>query len=900
MLATIPLSGHDSIVHKQKLQEDFSLALKYVRASDTDSARVLLNHVVQQLSEQQEFDTYLGLSARLHLANILIPEREDFASRELINLIEIGTARKEWEIVAHAHILLGMIYETLGDKETCQQHLGQAELLIDKHQLESLYPRYAIGRSSYFRVFKLSQDSALFYAKEALNNVPAEPCESKAAAYFLIGLLSRDSSYTYQIAYLTKSAEVYLELGDYYGHAAMINNITRTYYDHQQMDSALVYSDSTLLILQQLKSHRYHYFSTKSSAFKLRAELYKLSGRMEEAWQYNEISHQSRLEYVNKLNAKAITEVEERFKDEKKTQQIEQQVQQIQFEKARRNGALMLAITILIFTVILIYFYYRLFKANKKNKAQAEHLAKLDQIKSRFFANVSHELRTPLTLLLGPINSLLKENRLAPQEMEFLRLAHKNGRQLEQLINEILNLRKLEMEKLELQLEGTQLKAFLLPYLTQFESLAYQKSIDFSYQVEVDYETAVMIDREKYRQILYNLLSNSFKYTPWEGKIHARIAISQGRLKLEVKDNGPGIHPDDMPYIFDRYFQTNRSEKPAEGGIGLALCREYAQLMQGNIRVESAPGVGTLFTVTIPTTTIDAPMANEKTPDLEYAFEKTETEAKRAESPIFPKLIAPTTQSDAKPHLLVVEDNLDLQDYIRMVLSEKYQITTAMNGEEALKTMAAANPYHLIISDLMMPVMDGFQFLERIKSSDTTRHIPFIMLTARAAVQDKLKALRIGVDDYLLKPFQEEELVARIDNLLCYQEARKKVTLTDDQSSKKSVILSKVDQKWLASFEAYIRENIASDLLSVSIMAGEFAMSESTLLRQLKGLTGLSPRQYLQEVRLNEARRLLENGAYRSIAQVAEVVGYREYRSFSRIFKKRFGKLPSELQVADK
>ena len=222
-----------------------------------------------------------------------------------------------------------------------------------------------------------------------------------------------------------------------------------------------------------------------------------------------------------------------------------------------------------------------------------------------------------------------------------------------------------------------------------------------------------------------------------------------------------------------------------------------------------------------------------------------------------------------------------------------------MNGEEALKALTKANHFQLIISDLMMPVMDGYQFLERIKSSDATRHIPFIMLTARAVVQDKLKALRIGVDDYLLKPFHEEELEARIDNLLRHQAARTKATLTDDQSSKTPIIISEADQKWLENFEAYIRKNIASDLLSVSMLAGEFAMSDSTLLRQLKRLTGLSPRQYLLEIRLNEARCLLENSTYRSIAQVAEAVGYRETRSFSRNFKKRFGKPPSKSQVTE-
>ena len=227
LLTNIQFSWAKPTDEEQKFKEEFSLALKYVRASYTDSAKILLNQLIQKLSDRDEINTNLGLLAKLHLANILIPEREDFASKELINLIGIGTDWQEWEVVAHAHILLGMIHETLGAKESCEHHLDQAAFLIKKYKLDELYPRYAIGRSSYFRVFDLNQDSALFYAREALNNVPSEPSESKAAAYYLVGLLLRDSSYTRQIAYLGKSAEAYLELGDYFGHTSKMNNITK-------------------------------------------------------------------------------------------------------------------------------------------------------------------------------------------------------------------------------------------------------------------------------------------------------------------------------------------------------------------------------------------------------------------------------------------------------------------------------------------------------------------------------------------------------------------------------------------------------------------------------------------------------------------------------------------------
>ncbi len=265
--------------------------------------------------------------------------------------------------------------------------------------------------------------------------------------------------------------------------------------------------------------------------------------------------------------------------------------------------------------------------------------------------------------------------------------------------------------------------------------------------------------------------------------------------------------------------------------------------------------------------------------------------------PASPLVSVPVT---GKSSILVVEDNPDLREYIHFVLQDKYQVVTAEHGLAAwtlLKENKTATSFpDLILSDLMMPFMDGYQLLERLKSDKATLHIPVIMLTARTEAQDKLKALRIGVDDYLTKPFDEEELLVRIDNLLQNQVARREamaVTTTEQEAPRPS--MSKPDREWLETFEAYVQKHYASDVLSVTSLASAFAMSESTLLRQLKRLTGLSPLQYIQEVRLDEARRLLENRRYNSVAQVASKVGYDDARTFTRSFKQRFGKLPSEM-----
>lgn len=566
-----------------------------------------------------------------------------------------------------------------------------------------------------------------------------------------------------------------------------------------------------------------------------------------------------------------------------------------------RNSRIIVFLIFLLAAGLLLGLYQqekgrrRLALQNTLIQQQSEQLKSLDAAKSRFFANVSHELRTPLTLLLGPVRSLLKENHLTEKQVQLLQMADRSGKQLEQLVNEILDLRKLEMGKMGVEEKPARLRAYFLTYFAQFESLAERKQVDYSILISIDDETVANIDQEKCRQILFNLLSNAFKFTPPGGQIVVKISLENDRLQLAVADTGPGIHPDDLPHLFDRFFQTTRPDKPAEGGtgIGLNLCQEYARLFGGSIEVESTLGQGSVFRVEFPVT-----LAAKNSLTRVASTTRRGTPA-HDEVEILPLTGASEVPHSTQPTILVVEDNHDLQDYIRSILQEKYRVVTAGHGQAALGILAASPPgkaeVGLILSDLMMPVMDGYQLLEQLKSADATRHIPVIMLTARAEAQDRLKALRIGVDDYLTKPFDEEELLARIENLLKNQKIRLEEIPSEPGSGAALPIISQPDREWLETFEAYVRQHFASDVLTVPVLAHEFAMSESTLLRQLKRLTGLSPVQYLQEVRLDEARRLLENRTYDSIAQVAAKVGYDGARSFARSFKQRFGKLPSEV-----
>lgn len=686
--------------------------------------------------------------------------------------------------------------------------------------------------------------------------------------------------------------------GDFWWELYILHRLARLEWERGDTAKANAYLDEAYE-----KSVEFQLQDQTTINLKMRIEMAEATDRYADALAYSRAlyAHQAKIDSISAdFDAKRYyTQLaNERLEAEKSSQALELRL---------KNYQLITLLVIVALALILaagLFFGFRkqsqrrreLHEQNNIIREQAEQLKNLDQAKTRFFANVSHELRTPLTLILGPIQTILQENQLTARQAKLLKMANKSGKRLQQLIGEILDLRKLELNKMDVTPQATSVATFFNRQLSQFESLAERNGVDFSIDIAVEEQVVADLDREKMRQIIANLLSNAFKFTPPGGQIKVAVALQEARLHFSVTDTGQGIHPDDLPHIFDRYFQTKRPEKPIEGGtgIGLAICQEYAHLFGGTITIESEINKGTTFALSFPVTLVKStqPAA---LPDLKIpSFPPKERTATVEKTPS-------QHANQQRPKILVVEDNPDLSDYLQLLLSEKYEVVTAENGQRAWDYILPENgnspapDFQLILSDLMMPVMDGFQLLEKLKATDATRHIPVVMLTARADARDKLKALRIGVDDYLVKPFQEEELKVRIANLLQNQANRLAALPPEKAPSSSTCLLSQSEQEWLARFETYVQQNFGSDILSVPFLAHEFAMSESTLYRQLKRLTGLSPGQYLKEVRLDQARQLLENRTYDSVERVANAVGYGDYRAFSRSFKQRFGRLPSSL-----
>ena len=517
---------------------------------------------------------------------------------------------------------------------------------------------------------------------------------------------------------------------------------------------------------------------------------------------------------------------------------------------------------------------------------QALELKSLDKLKSRFFANVSHELRTPLTLILGPVTSILKRKELSNKDESLLQAVKQNAQHLHRLVNELLDLSRLEASRMELAESSIVLYPLCEKLLSAFRPYAEQRGISLSKTFEADRHLQVKLDRNKFEAIFNNLMSNALKFTSKGGEVSVKLTEMDSYLQLSVSDTGAGIHPDDLPHIFERFYQSKQLDDPVQGGmgIGLALASEFARIMDGTLTVDSEKGKGSTFYFKFPL----------KTGSLKSRDEGVMEEEGEIHDQISPLVSPSQSDSSSKQTILLVEDNESLSKYIQMLLQDRWQILMANNGKDALDIMHElpdGSTIDLIISDIMMPEMDGFTFLQTLRANPMWRVIPVIMLTARVDSIDKLRALQTGVDDYITKPFDEDELLARVNNLLRNYQERLRYSAEASQMEDENALSR--EQEWLVKFEETVRKYIPDHELRMETLGEELAVSPRQLRRRLKKLTGLTPREYILEIRLQEARKFLEQGTYDSVKAVALTVGFKDVRYFSGKFRDRFGRLPS-------
>jgi signal transduction histidine kinase/DNA-binding response OmpR family regulator len=540
---------------------------------------------------------------------------------------------------------------------------------------------------------------------------------------------------------------------------------------------------------------------------------------------------------------------------------------------------------------------------------QAEKLQEIDRVKSRFFANISHEFRTPLTLILGPLEKLLAENVQEPVKKQY-RLMLRNGRRLLRLINQLLDLARLEAGSMSLKARQENIVQLLKGIVLSFSSLAERKQITLKFHASEE-SIIVYVDRDKLEKIVSNLLSNAFKFTPEGGKISVQLTVNSDQLTanqlytdhcllITVEDTGIGIHPDKLEKIFDRFYQADDSyTREQEGsGIGLALTKELVELHHGEIYVISEIGKGSTFIVRLPLG--KEHLKQEEVVEEVFSDQFSVISEQGVDSPSIQPSIDPSIQaqatSDQQPVLLIVEDNADVRAYIRDYLDEDYQIIEAVDGNEGFEEAVRVVP-DLIISDVMMPKIDGYELCRKLKTDERTSHIPVILLTARAGGESKVEGLETGADDYIIKPFDARELQVRVKNLIeqrrklreCF---RKEITLQP-----KAIAITSMDEQFLQKAMAAVEQNLSDAEFSTDEFARQVAMSRSQLHRKLYALTGQSTHEFIRAYRLHRAAQLLQHRAG-TVSEICYDVGYNSLSHFAKAFREQFGQSPSEFAAS--
>ncbi|MDY0076405.1 MAG: two-component regulator propeller domain-containing protein [Bacteroidales bacterium] len=562
--------------------------------------------------------------------------------------------------------------------------------------------------------------------------------------------------------------------------------------------------------------------------------------------------------------------------------------------------------------LLLIYLIYR-YQSNRIKKRHSLALEafnrkkekELNQYKFEFFTNLAHEFRTPLTLIFASAATLLEKIDVKHSQYAMIRNVYANARRLQHMTDELLAFQKLDTGREKIKLKSGDLVGFIEGIIEVFTHYATEKELELTFEPE-ESEILTAFDGDKIERILLNLLSNAIKYTPSGGAVAVRLKSNKTTVIIDIQDTGTGIPPNILPHIFERYFHYNPegSDKiiaPKSSGIGLAYAHSLVALQKGKISVESKVNVGTTFTVSLPLIKADLKDKRQDTKSLlslnerfresiaEEFFQQQDYALEQNNS------AANTARSNNKYRVLIVEDDLQLLQLLKELLSSHYEIITATNGQKALD-MLKQKRIDLVVSDVMMPVMDGLELCRTIKEDVATSHIPVVLLTARAANEQLIEGLETGADSYITKPFHPKHLYLRIDKLLHIRELLSSGFKENIEKRSEEVEqhLSERDRKLLDKAFEFIGEKYFSEELNADKLADELALSKAQLYRKIKALTGLTPHGLIKHFRLNKAREMILEDKY-SISDIVFMCGFNNRTYFYRSYKELFGEAPGEL-----
>lgn len=571
--------------------------------------------------------------------------------------------------------------------------------------------------------------------------------------------------------------------------------------------------------------------------------------------------------------------------------------------------AILLLVCVVLFLVLRTYWAHRRHRQEllEKNRLLEEQrdlekqlnlqLAAATQSKLTFFTNVSHDLRTPLTLIAEPVEQLASASNLTEKQKVLMRIADKNVNILKRLINQILDFRKFENGKLDVNLEEVNAAKLALDWTDAFKALAHSRHIDFIVDISVPEGFTLALDVEKTERVVFNLLSNAFKFTPAKGVITFSMTLEENSLKIMVKDTGRGISAENLKNIFTRFYQVDKI-RPEGSGIGLSLAKTFVEVQDGTLTAESEEGAGTTFTVTLPVRHVEA-AASEET--MAASAMNARNVAHLLDDVEETPLLESVDADDSRPLMLVIDDNEDVRLMIKALLENEFQIIQAPGGKEGIRLASRFVP-DLIICDVMMPGIDGLEVCRRLKEEITTSHIPVLMLTACSLDEQRAQSYESGADGYMSKPFNSEVLKARTHSLISNRKRIKHLysnslpkTAENKENSDRKTPRADVENEFYARFLKIVDDQLSNPDLNVDALAAQLGLGRSQFYRKIKALTNFSPVELLRNIRLKKARDLITT-TDKTISEIAYEVGFSNPAYFTKCYREVYSETPSALR----
>lgn len=853
-----------------KKQGDFEMALQVLSHIDTTNLSLLL------------FSDYLNLSGVLYESKDNYIESLSCHLRSLAIRKRIGDPKK----IAIALNSIAFVYRGMNQQEKAIEVLEEMMTFCPKD--DPMCNARALFNTGLMVLELDRHEEAIPYFRKAVQGLEEQENLHLFSVYYnnlancYERLLHIDPSfYDSSILYGNKSLAIKQKVGNLSGVANSHNQLAATYerasdYKNSRKHALLALELADSLGLKSLKRNALSYLITAQIELEIKDNTSALFEDYIDV--VDELRDQATSEVVNDMAA--------RYDTEKKVAENNALREESAQQKKITFLLIGIAFILILLIVLLIYLYRLKLRTNVKLaedkdviQKQSEKLVEVNDLKSRFFANISHELRTPLTLIQGNADAILRLDKIPAQAVEPAKKIRRNVKQMTVLVNDLLDLSKLELQRNLVKLKPLYLDPLVARVVAAFLSLAESNLIELDYHSDIPQKTVADLDEGQFEKVMNNLIYNSFKFVTMGGRVNIHTFINGDNIVLKVVDNGRGIPDADLPYIFDRFYQAGMSEDNKQGsGLGLAISKELIELMHGKISAYNNPEGGATLEIQLPVSNLMPSLQDEliSTDDLKSS-EDLEVHLDVLKVP-----------SDSS--VLIVEDNKLLQSYLSDVLRDHFELHIADNGKEALDLLKQVRP-DLILTDVMMPVMDGWELLGKIREDAGLSKIPVIVLTAVAENADRLKGLRLGVDDYIIKPFEVDELLVRISNVI--NNLRERIKWAKEFAEEERQDLSEENQL-VIEIRDFVKENMADSKLNVTQLAMHLGLSERQLYRKTAESVGLSPSKLITEIRLQQARELLVSKRYDKLAQISQEIGFESTSYFSKLYLERFGKKPTD------